>query len=224
MKRLIGALVLGVVGVAILMSLGIWQMQRLSWKEGILAEIEARIAADPVALPLAPDPQDHPYLPVALEGRLDPEFVRVLVSQKGMGAGYRIISALETPEGRRVLVDRGVIPVAAQMPPASGAAVSVTGNLHWPNERDRFTPANDLADNLWFARDMAELAAHLEAEPILVIARAITPSEGPIQPLPVGIDNIPNDHLSYAITWFSLAAVWLGMTLFLLWRTGTRSA
>lgn len=224
MGRLIGALVLGVAGVAILMSLGIWQMQRLAWKEGILAEIAARIAADPVALPLAPDPKDHPYLPVALEGRFDPGFVRVLVSQKGMGAGYRIISALETPTGRRVLVDRGVIPVAAAMPPDGLGAVSVTGNLHWPKERDGFTPANDLADNLWFARDVAELAAHLRAEPVLLIARTITPGEAAIRPLPVGLETIPNDHLSYAITWFSLAAVWLGMTLFLLWRTGTRSA
>ena len=218
MGRLIGALVLGVAGVAILISLGIWQMQRLAWKEAILADITARIVADPVALPAAPDPEADRYLPVALEGRFDPQFVRVLVSQKGIGAGYRIIAALETPEGRRVLVDRGVIPVASDMPAPQDAPVTVTGNLHWPEERDGFTPENDLADNLWFARDVADLAAHLDTEPVLVIARELTPPEAPIQPLPVGIDNIPNDHLSYAITWFSLALVWLGMTLFLLWR------
>lgn len=218
MGRLIGALVLGVAGVAILMSLGIWQMQRLAWKEAILADITARIVADPVALPTAADPEADRYLPVALEGQFDPQFVRVLVSQKGIGAGYRIIAALETAEGRRVLVDRGVIAVAAGMPAPNDAPVSVIGNLHWPEERDGFTPENDLADNLWFARDVAALAEHLRAEPILVIARELTPPEAPIQPLPVGVDNIPNDHLSYAVTWFSLAAVWLGMTLFLLWR------
>lgn len=218
MGRLIGALVLGVAGVAVLISLGIWQMQRLAWKEGILAEIAARILAAPLALPLSPDPADHPYLPVAMEGRFDPGYVRVLVSQKGMGAGYRIIAAFETPEGRRVLVDRGVIPVAAEMPAPRDAPVTLTGNLHWPQERDRYTPANDLAANIWFAREVPVLAEHLGAEPILVIAREISPPEAPIQPLPVGIDNIPNDHLSYAITWFSLAVVWLGMTVFLLWR------
>lgn len=224
MGRLIGALVLGVAGVAILMSLGIWQMQRLAWKEGILAEIEARITAAPLALPEAPDPERDRYLPVIVEGRFDPGFVRVLVSQKGMGAGYRIISVLVTQGGRRVLVDRGVIPVAAQMPEASQAPVTVIGNLHWPADRDGFTPANDLDDNLWFARDVTDLAAHLDTEPVLVIARAIDPATTQIRPLAVGIDNIPNDHLSYAITWFSLAAVWLGMTVFLLWRTGARSA
>lgn len=218
MGRVIGVWVLGLGGVAILLALGIWQVQRLAWKEAILADIEARIATDPVAVPAAPDAALDRYLPVALEGRIADDFVRVLVSQKGMGAGYRIISALESAEGRRVLVDRGVIPVAVSMPPGAAQAVRVIGNLHWPEERDGFTPANDLAGNLWFARDLEELAAHLGAEPVLVIAREITPPEPAIRPLPVGTETIPNNHLSYAITWFSLALVWMGMTVFVLWR------
>lgn len=218
MGRVIGVWLLGLGGVAILLTLGIWQMQRLAWKEAILAEITARIAADPVALPVTPDPERDRYLPVALEGRIDPTFVRVLVSQKGIGAGYRIIAALETGAGRRVLIDRGVIPVGDAMPATPADDLRVIGNLHWPDERDGFTPENDLAGNMWFARDVAALAAHLGAEPVLVIAREITPPEATITPLPVGVGNIPNDHLSYAITWFSLAIVWLGMTVFLLWR------
>ena len=218
MGRVIGVWLLGLGGVAILLTLGIWQMQRLAWKEAILADIDARIAADPVALPVAPDPERDRYLPVMLEGRIDPTFVRVLVSQKGIGAGYRIIAALETGAGRRVLIDRGVIPVGDAMPATPADDLRIIGNLHWPDERDGFTPENDLAGNMWFARDVAALAAHLAAEPVLVIAREITPPEAAITPLPVGIGNIPNDHLSYAITWFSLAIVWLGMTVFLLWR------
>ncbi len=70
--------------------------------------------------------------------------------------------------------------------------------------------------NIWFARDIAELAAQLHTEPVLIIARSDT-GDG-IEPLPVDTAAIPNDHLQYAITWFSLAAVWLGMTAFLLWR------
>lgn len=218
MGRVVGVWLLGLGGVAILLTLGIWQMQRLAWKEAILAEITARIAADPVALPVIPDPERDRYLPVMLEGRIDPTFVRVLVSQKGIGAGYRIIAALETGAGRRVLIDRGVIPVGDAMPATPADDLRVIGNLHWPDERDGFTPENDLAGNMWFARDVAALAAHLGAEPVLVIAREITPPEAAITPLPVGVGNIPNDHLSYAITWFSLAIVWLGMTVFLLWR------
>ncbi|NKX43685.1 SURF1 family protein [Roseicyclus persicicus] len=223
MGRVIGALVLGLGGAAILLSLGVWQVQRLGWKQGVLVEIEARIAADPVDLPATPDPVADRYLPVAVTGVFGEGFVRVLVSQRGIGAGYRIISPLETAEGRRLLVDRGVVPVADAVPLAPEGVVTVTGNLHWPEERDGFTPENDLDDNIWFAREVDVLAAHLETGPVLVIARSLDPAEAGVTPLPVGTEGIPNDHLNYAITWFSLAAVWLGMTGFLLWRIRRRS-
>ena len=106
MGRMISVAVFGAVGIAILVSLGVWQLQRLGWKEGILAEIEARIADAPVALPEAPDPEADRYLPVAVSGRIGAETLRVLVSQRGIGAGYRLISVLETGDGRRVLLDR----------------------------------------------------------------------------------------------------------------------
>jgi surfeit locus 1 family protein len=223
MGRIIGALVLGLGGVAILMSLGIWQMQRLAWKNGVLADIEARIAADPVAVPDTPDPEADRYLPVAVTGVFGEGHIRVLVSQRGLGAGYRIISPFEAENGRRILVDRGVIRVAEDVPAAPSGEITVTGNLHWPEERDGFTPENDIADNTWFAREVPVLADHFDTEPVLVIARSLSQSDAPVTPLPVTTEGIPNDHLNYAITWFSLAAVWMGMTLFLLWRIRRRT-
>jgi surfeit locus 1 family protein len=222
MGRLISVAVFGAVGIAILVSLGVWQMQRLAWKEGVLADIEARIAAAPVSLPDQPDAVADRYLPVGVTGVFEGEVVRVLVSQRGIGAGYRIISALETDTGRRVLVDRGVLPVSETLPAVPMGAVQVIGNLHWPDERDGFTPANDVAGNIWFAREVDVLAAYLETEALLVIARTVTPADAAVTPLPVAVEGIPNDHLSYAITWFLLALVWLGMTVFLLSRTSTR--
>jgi surfeit locus 1 family protein len=223
MGRIIGALMLGVAGVAILVSLGVWQMQRLAWKEGVLADIEARIAADPVAIPDVPDPEADRYLPVTVTGTFAEGHVRVLVSQRGLGAGYRIISPFVGDTGRRLLVDRGVIRVAEDMPEAPSGEVTVTGNLHWPEERDGFTPENDIADNTWFAREVPVLADHFDTEPVLVIARSLSQSDAPVTPLPVTTEGIPNDHLNYAVTWFSLAVVWLGMTLFLLWRIRRRT-
>ncbi len=223
MGRVISVLVFGAVGVAILLSLGVWQVQRLAWKEGVLADIEARIAAEPVDLPETPDPEADRYLPVRVTGRIGDDPVRVLVSQRGLGAGYRLISALETEDGRRVMIDRGVMPAEGEVPPAPEGSVTITGNLHWPEERDGFTPENDVAGNIWFARDVEVLAERLNTEPLLVIARALSEPETGVTPLPVSVEGIPNDHLNYAITWFSLAIVWLGMTLFLLWRIRRRS-
>jgi surfeit locus 1 family protein len=215
-RRAIWPLIFGLGGVAILVSLGVWQVQRMAWKEGVLAEIEARIAAAPEALPEVPDPEADRYMPVAVEGVLGPDHVRVLVSQRGQGAQYRIISPFETGE-RRIMVDRGVMPTEGA-PPLNAGSVTVTGNLHWPREVDGFTPEPDLARNIWYARDVAALAARFEAEPVLIIARDLSVSDAPVTPLPVDTSGIPNDHLNYAITWFSLAALWMGMTLYLLWR------
>ena len=215
-RRVIWPLLFGLGGVAILVSLGVWQVQRLAWKEAVLAEIEAEIAAAPVALPDVPTAELHGYLPVVAEGRLGEDHLRVLVSQKGQGAGYRVISPFETG-GRRIMVDRGVMPTEA-VPPVHEETVTVTGNLHWPDEVDGFTPENDLARNIWYARDVAAMAAHLGTDPVLIVARALSVPDTPITALPVDTSGIPNDHLNYAITWFSLAALWMGMTLYLLWR------
>ncbi len=215
-RRMIWPLVFGLGGVAILMSLGIWQVQRLAWKEGVLEEIEARISAPPEALLDALDPDTHRYMPVAVDGTLGGDYVRVLVSQRGQGAQYRVISPFETAAGR-IMVDRGVMSTEG-VPPEQADLVTVTGNLHWPEEVDGFTPEPDLARNIWYARDVDALAARLEADPVLIIARDLSVSDAPLTPLPVDTSGIPNDHLNYAITWFSLAALWLGMTLYLLWR------
>jgi len=214
-RAMIAPFLFGLVGAAILISLGIWQVQRLAWKQDVLAGIEARIGAVPVPVPEAPTPEADRYLPVEVTGRLGEEEVHVLVSRKQFGAGYRIITSLDTGS-RRFLLDRGFVADEDKSAPRALHDVTVIGNLHWPDDRNSSTPANDQAGNIWFARDIPALAEQLQTEPVLIIARSDT-GDG-IEPLPVDTAAIPNDHLQYAITWFSLAAVWLGMTAFLLWR------
>ncbi|SEM74362.1 surfeit locus 1 family protein [Pseudorhodobacter antarcticus] len=216
MRRVILPLMFGLAGVAILVSLGLWQVQRLAWKEQVLAQIDARIAAIPVDLPGVPDPVADQYLPVSVSGELTKDSVDVLVSRKQIGAGYRVVTVLKTDTGRRVLLDRGFLAEAARGLPREVVTLAVTGNLVWPDEVDGYTPAPDAKTGIWFARDVVALAAALKAEPLLVVARSDT-GDG-IEPLPVDSAAITNDHLNYAITWFLLAIVWAGMTVLLLWR------
>ncbi len=211
MRRSLFFIIIGLGGAAILVSLGVWQVQRLAWKQAIIADIEARIDAEPVALPDAPDPARDAYLPVEASGTWADGFLRVLVSQKEIGAGYRIIAPLETAQGR-ILVDRGFIPTDADVVSVTGQ-VTLRGNLQWPQESDGFTPAPDLARNIWFARDVDAMASVLETRPLLVVAREVNGESAGVMPLPVETAGIPNDHLQYAITWFSLAALWLAMSL-----------
>tara|TARA_R110000787_G_scaffold33448_2_gene87408 strand:- start:1185 stop:1859 length:675 start_codon:yes stop_codon:yes gene_type:complete len=222
MSRAIFFVVIGLGGAAILVSLGIWQVQRLAWKQGVIADINARIVAAPVALPDNPDPATDAYLPVSATGILGTQVLRVLVSQKDVGPGYRIISALNTPDAT-VMVDRGFMPVGSGREGALPDPVTLTGNLQWPNETDKFTPAPDMANNIWFARDVDAMAAALGAKPILIVARNVAFEDGDVTPFPVDTARIPNDHLQYAITWFSLALIWLAMSVYFLRRRAPKS-
>ncbi|MEN9409373.1 MAG: hypothetical protein RL216_1347 [Pseudomonadota bacterium] len=220
-RRMIVPLLIGLLGGAILISLGVWQLQRLAWKEGVLADIAARIIADPVALPATLDPAVDRYKPVTVTGRFTGEHLDVLVSRKQIGAGVRVIEAFETADGRRILIDRGFLTDDQRAAPRESGAATVEGNLHWPDETDSYTPPPDPKTGLWFARDVAAMAQALNTEATFIVARK--PTGGAIEPMPVDTSGIPNDHMNYAITWFSLAAVWLGMTAYLLWRIRQRT-
>jgi surfeit locus 1 family protein len=220
-RRLVIPLVFGAVGVGILLGLGFWQLSRLAQKEAYLADLAARIDATPVALPTTPDPAADRFLPVITTGTFSGEALNVLVSRKQIGAGIRIIEAFDTDAGRRILVDRGFVAEADRAADHAATATEVTGNLHWPEEVDGFTPAPDQEAGLWFARDVPEMARALGADPVLVVARSDT--GGGVEPLAVDTSGTPNDHLEYAITWFSLAAVWAGMTALLVWRIRRRA-
>jgi surfeit locus 1 family protein len=222
-RRMILPVLFGLIGAAVLIGLGLWQMQRLAWKEAILTQIAARIAAPPVELPATPDPQDDRYLPVTVRGQFTGPALEVLVSRKQVGAGVRVIAAFRTDAGRLLMVDRGFVAQEARggLPAPSVAPLTVVGNLHWPDEVDSYTPAPDAATGLWFARDVPAMAQALDTEAVLIVAREST-ADG-IEPLPVDGSSIPNDHFGYAMQWFSLAAVWLGMTGYLLWRIRRRT-
>jgi surfeit locus 1 family protein len=174
-----------------------------------------------VALPAAPDPVADRYLPVIVTGAFVGEPLFVLTSDRDAGPGYRVIERFDTTEGRRIMVDRGYLPEDQREAPRADDVTLVTGTLHWPSETDSFTPPPDVNRGIWFARDVATMATALGTEPVLVVARSET-GDG-ITPIPVDTTGIPNNHLQYAITWFCLAVVWLGMTVLLLWRIRRRT-
>ena len=97
--------------------------------------------------------------------------------------------------------------------------LTITGNLDAPQEADGFTPPPDLGGNIWFARDVPAMADALGTDPVLVVLRDAPETELGVTPWPVDTAGIPNDHLQYAITWFSLTAIWVGMTFHFLRRT-----
>ncbi len=215
--------VLSILILGLFLSLGFWQVQRLQWKAGVLADIDARIKAAPVAVPALPTPEADRYLPVMVQGVLGQGGVRVLASSRDFGPGYRIIQALRLESGRLVLLDLGFQRISQQEEASLPHAIAVTGNLHWPDELDNWTPAPEPDNALWFARDIATISAYLGTEPVLIVAREITPAVTGILPMPVTSEGVANRHLEYAVTWFLLAATWLLMTGLALWRMKRRT-
>ncbi len=219
LKRMVVPILFGLIGAAILISLGMWQAQRLVWKQAILTRIELRINAAPVALPLAAaNDADIQFLSVRAAGRFTGDEVHVLASTKDYGAVYRIIAAFETDSGRRVLVDRGIVAHTKKQATRPALDAIITGNIRTPDEVDAYTPEPDLQKNIWFARNVPEMARVLSSEPILIVLRETSENNPAVAPLPVDTSGIPNNHLNYAITWFLFALAWLGMTGYWLWR------
>ncbi|MCK4860855.1 MAG: SURF1 family protein [Rhodobacteraceae bacterium] len=215
MNRRIPLLIFGLVGTAILMSLGFWQLQRMTWKAGILAEIDIRLAEPPVALPASPDPVADKYLQVEVTGRIVDGELHVLTFGDG-GPGFRVIAPMVLEDGRRILVDRGFLPEVEKNTPRAGGDVTAVGSLVWPQETDNYIPDPNREKNIWFARNVDLMAEALESEQVMVAVSRSTNNDG-ITPQRVSV-NISNRHLEYVMTWFSLAAIWVGMTGYALRR------
>ncbi|GGA13197.1 SURF1-like protein [Amylibacter cionae] len=226
--RMILPLLFGIAGVATLLWLGFWQLDRLAWKEDRIGQIEARKSA--AAAPLEPyfhesgPLEEDNYRRVTFEGELTEKQAHVLTSLKFTGAGFRILQEVIW-NGKPFMLDLGFVPEAQKDAPRPVGPVRVVGNILNPDDYDEsFTPDPDLDKNIWFARYLPMLAEKLDVLPFMVVVEtAEYRKDGAwvaydaVTPLPVSV-NIPNDHREYAITWFSLAVVWFGMTAYLLWR------
>jgi surfeit locus 1 family protein len=217
-----------------------WQLGRLEWKEALIATLEARLAAAPAPLPVAPDPAAEEFRRVTVTGRFTGAAgahgfadAAYLTTRRPDGPGYRVVQPFETADGRTILVDRGYVPLdakneggrAARPTPAPDGALTLTGALRWPQEADFFAGEGaGPADNVWLTRSVARLAPLWGAEPLLVVAETPTAPEGRWpDPMPVTVD-LPNDHREYAITWGALAAVWAAMGALLVRREARRAA
>ncbi|MFV0292792.1 MAG: SURF1 family protein [Paracoccus sp. (in: a-proteobacteria)] len=221
-RSIIVPLIFGIVGTAILISLGFWQLRRLKEKTTLLAEIQAGINAAPQPLPEAIDPSMK-YTPVIVRGRTTGEEILVLSGTRESGGGYNVISDLLTDDGRRIMVDRGFIAQDYRQTPRPPVELTVMGNLHWPNEKGSATPEPDPTMGIWFARDVPAMAGELDTQPVLVVAAGVQGDSQGVQPIPVTIEGIPNSHLSYAVQWFLFAATCAGMTAWLIWRIRQRT-
>ena len=226
-RELIAPTVATVVCVALLVGLGVWQMRRLAWKEALIAAVETRAHATPVDAPPEfewprLDPAAYEYKRVRLSGVFDGSrqvtVFRALSEPHGRygGPGYLVMTPLELANGATVLVDRGFVPEAQKAAAAEelgNGATTVVGLMRASETRNWFTPSDDPASGQWFTRDVGAIA---RAEGLTRVAPFFIDADAGPDPtgLPEGGETIlafPNNHFSYALTWFGMAAALIGV-------------
>lgn len=192
---------------ALLLFLGTWQVQRLHWKNDLLARIAASEAAPPI--PLEDPPQ--PLAKVRVTGRFD-HAREALVGLEVRGAvlGASLVTPLLRNDASAILVNRGWVPLERSTPVGRPEGeVTVEGWIHPGDRANLFSARDDPAGRRFYTLDPAAIGAAigLEVAPYALIALGPPGSPDPARTLP----RPTNNHLGYAITWYGLALSLLGV-------------
>ncbi|RYF30541.1 MAG: SURF1 family protein [Comamonadaceae bacterium] len=212
---------LGVVLFAGFIALGTWQVERRAWKLDLIARVDARVHAAPVAAPAQAQwarisAGNDEYRHVSLAGTFLHDRETLVQALTTQGSGFWVLTPLRAADGSSVLVNRGFVPADARDRAARAANepsghLTVTGLLRLTEPGGGFLRRNDAASDRWFSRDVQAIAAARglsNVAPYFVDADA-----NPAQRLPVGgltVIAFHNSHLVYAITWYGLALMVVG--------------
>lgn len=209
-------------------ALGMWQVRRLAWKEALIARVEAGTHAPPVDAAAIPPARARAmeYRAVRLQGVYDPAGLAMVTGTSDLGSGYWVLAPLRLADGRAIYVNRGFVAVGSKVGEARRALpvgpVVVTGLLRLSEPGGAWLRANRPAEGRWYSRDIAAIAAQggVKAQDgFFIDARTEIPrsADAPVPGLTV--IRFANNHLVYALTWFSLGLLSVG-AMVVLWRKG----
>jgi len=200
-------------------SLGSWQLYRLAWKRELIAAVDARIHAPAVPAPLTPqwpavDAEHDAYRHVSVAGVYVRDLEALVQAVTEEGPGFWVLTPLHRDDGSYVLINRGFVDAAHRDPakrdPLPAGRVIASGLLRLSEPDGGFLRDNVPQDGRWYSRDVAAIGAAqrlppANTAPYFVDAAAGAPGSWPIGGLTVV--RFWNHHLSYALTWYALAAL-----------------
>lgn len=226
-------LLLGMISFSILIGLGTWQVQRLHWKEELIATIDERVVSEPRSLAqieaLAAAHESVEYWPVIVTGVFHHEGERHFFATHKGQSGYFIFTPLELDDGRFLLVNRGFVPfdrkdASARAQGQVEGVQTVTGLAREPvaEKPNSLMPDNDPAKNIFYWKDVGAMAAsngigNPEDYLGFVVDADDTPNPGGLPVGGVTLIELPNSHLQYAVTWYGIAAALAGVLGVWLW-------
>ena len=206
---------------AVLLALGTWQVARMHWKEGLIAEFTARAQGEAIPPPAAGDAAGLRFQRLALSGEWMHEAEIQLTGRTFEGtAGYHVVTPMKLDDGRILLVNRGWVSQDYRRPESRPESLAsgrrdVAAILRLPAERGRFVPDNDPERDDWFTFDIADIAAYRGLGQNVVSAyRAdvLRPSGPYSMPIGAAVDiDVPNNHWHYALTWYGIALALVGV-------------
>lgn len=223
---------------AVLVTLGNWQLQRLEWKTDLIANARERPQLAPVP---APGPETwsgfdfdaFDLRPVSLTGRFGPGEVHVytvLTKPKGPrgGQGFWIMAPFVTKDGWTVMVNRGFVPGANKLPDSRPGSVAPTGEVDIVGlvrrapKPNSFTPDNNIESNEWYLRDPIAIGRHFgvkpaELAPYSLDLRADATPPGGLPQAGETVVTFTNSHMQYAVTWYGLALTLIGVYIAFMW-------
>ncbi len=223
--------VLTLISLAILITLGTWQLQRKTWKEGLIARLEERSALPALSFAQAralweASPSEAEFRRVNVSGLFRHDQEQYLISAQTQGAAWQVITPLQTGQ-RTVLVVRGIVPDPLKNPasrPNSQPAGDVTldTRIRLSEVPTAFSPQNAVSQKNWYWRDGEAMRAQVSLangfEHVPFFLEVITPTAEWPRPDPQGV-NLRNPHLMYALTWFGLALTLVGVYSVVMYRS-----
>jgi surfeit locus 1 family protein len=198
----------------LLLGLGTWQVERLHWKENLIATRTERSTAAPVPLPSdGASPASFDFSKAAVTGHFlnDKEMLLAARSLNG-NLGFHVVTPFVESDGRSILVDRGWIPLELKNPADRKAGeiegpTKIEGVLRGSQKGGWFVPDNKPGERVWWYVDVPAMARSVGLEGARPYFLEAGPAPNPgLYPLG-GQSHIdlPNNHLQYALTWYSFA-------------------
>ena len=225
-KSSIWPLLFTITGVVVMVGFGTWQLQRLEWKEDLLIQIEKGLKAKPISLPKKlTDIESVEYKRYNVSGIFQHQNEMHLFSTSKTGEpGYHIYTPLIRLNATPIIVNRGWVPEQFKINTTRSKGliegiITINGISRVSRQKTKFVPENNIDENRWYYASIEEMAGAASLDnvaPIYLDAEASSAHEGVWPRAGVTRVNLSNRHLEYVFTWYSFAAILLG--IFILYR------